>query len=248
MGDTQRVANFRTRAGSHGSCVRLAIATAIACAGMGSVVLGQSPPPPPAQTRARPGPPIAVGLGARLELTLRDAIERALRDNLDIRIERYFLELGDLRVLEARGAYDPLTGFSLAKTSSSTPITSVLQAGGIATETAASQTFGATIAQLLPSGGSVTANLPTTRASTNNAFSFVDPLFSSDLTIGFEQPLLRGLFSNPTRRQLRILNLDSRITESEFRQAVAEMVQRVEEQYLERGLLRCGPQGSRRIA
>ncbi len=246
MGDTQRVANVRTRAGSHGSCVRLALATAIACAVMGSVVLGQSPPP--GQTKARPGPLIAVGLGARVELTLRDAIQRALRDNLDLRVERYLLELGDLRVLEARGAYNPLAGFSLAKLSSATPTTSVLQAGGIATETAASQTFGATIAQLLPTGGSVTANLPTTRASTNNAFSFVNPLFSSDLTIGFEQPLLRGLFSNPTKRQLSILNLDSRITESEFRQVVAEIVLRVEEQYLERGLLRCGTQGSRRIA
>ena len=72
------------------------------------------------------------------------------------------------------------------------------------TQEASAQTFGPTIAQLLPSGGSVNASFPTTRASTNDAFSFVDPLFSSDLAIRFQQPLLRGLVNNPVRHELQI--------------------------------------------
>jgi len=212
--------------------VRVGVATVIACGVMGGAALGQSLQPlPSVQIRGKPEATVVVGLGTPLELSLRDAIERALRDNLDIRVERYDLEFPDLQTSEARGAYDPQAGFSIARASSSTPTTSILQGGGISTETASSQTFGPTISQLLPSGGSVNARFPTIRASTNNAFSFVDPLFSSDLTIGFEQPLLRGLFNNPVRRQLRILNLDSKITETQFRQSVAEIVLRVEEQY-----------------
>ena len=198
---------------------------------MDRAVFGQgSTQRPPLPIGAASDLPIVVGLGAPLELTLRDAIERALLDNLDIRVERDVMELGDLRVWQARGAYDPLAGFNIAKNSSTTPTTSVLQAGSIATETSSSQSFGPTIAQLLPSGGSVTAGFPTTRASTNNAFAFVNPLYSSDLTIGVQQPLLRGLVNNPVRHELRILNLDAQVTDSDFRQAVAEIVQHVEEQ------------------
>src|SRR5690606_21165177 len=69
------------------------------------------------------------------------------------------------------------------------------------------------------------------RASTSNLFSFVNPVFSAGLTIEARQPLLRGLFSNPIRRELRILNLQSGITDAEFRRAVAEIVLRVQDQY-----------------
>jgi outer membrane protein len=232
MGNTARANASRKPARLHWFWVRAVIATIIMCSVTGGVVRGQSlSPASPAQIRSTPEPSIVVGLGTRLELTLRDAIERALRENLDLRAARYDLDIGDLRIAGARGAYDPQAGFSIGRASSSTPTTSILQGGGIATQVASSQTFGPTISQLLPSGGTINASFPTTKASTNDAFSFVDPLFSSDLAIAFQQPLLRGLVNNPVRHELRDLSFDSKITETQFRQAVAEIVQRVEEQY-----------------
>ena len=230
MGNIARANASRKPARLHCSCVRAAMMTFIACSVTGGVVLGQSLAPPP-QTRSTPEPSIVVGLGTSLELTLRNAIERALTENLDLRVERFNLDTGDLRIAGARGAYDPQAGFSIGRTSSSTPTTSILQGGGIVTQQASSQTFGPTISQLLPSGGSVNASFPTTRASSNDAFSFVNPLFSSDLAIRFQQPLLRGLVNNPVRHELRDLSFDSKITETQFRQAVSVIVQRVEEQY-----------------
>src|SRR5262245_61357750 len=110
---------------------------------LGGAALGQSLQSlPPVQIPGTAGAGVGGGLGTPLALTLRDAIERALKDNLDIRVERYDLEIPDLRISETRGAYDPQAGFSVGRASSSTPTTSVLQGGGIATETASSQTFG----------------------------------------------------------------------------------------------------------
>ena len=232
MGNTARADLSRKPARLQWSCVRAAVMTLIACSLTGSPVLGQSRSQAlPPHARSTQEPSIVVGLGTSLELTLRDAIERALAENLDLRAERYNLDTGDLRIAGARGAYDPQAAFSIGRLSSSTPSTSILQGGGIATQEASSQTFGPTISQLLPSGGSVTASFPTTKASTNDTFSFVDPLFSSDLAIRFQQPLLRGLVNNPVRQELRDLSFDSKITETQFRQAVAVIVQRVEEQY-----------------
>jgi outer membrane protein TolC len=212
--------------------------TVVLCGLMGGSALGQAPVRPPgpmpistaAAAQAR-SPGLAVALGSTVELTLRDAIERALKNNLEIGIERYGLELGDLRISEARGAYDPQTGFSIENASVSSPTTSLLQGGDLASEQSSSRTFTPSISQLLPTGGSLNASFSNSRASTNNTFSFVDPLYSSGLTVGFEQPLLRGLFSNPVRKQLTILNLDARITESQFRQSVAEIVLQVQTNY-----------------
>jgi outer membrane protein TolC len=213
--------------------------TVVLCGLMGGSALGQSPRQPvwtqaplsPAAVAQPRRPALAVELGTSVELTLRDAIERALKDNLEIGIERYGLDLGALRISEARGAYDPQAGFSIDNSAAAFPTTSLLQGSDLASEQSSALSFSPTLSQLLPTGGSVNAIFSNSRASTNNTFSFVDPLYSSGLTIGFEQPLLRGLFSNPVRKQLTILNLDSRITESQFRQSVAEIVLQVQAQY-----------------
>jgi outer membrane protein TolC len=194
---------------------------------MSGAAAGQTAP-----SGTQPSRPIAsVALGSPRELTLRAAIELALRENLQIRIQRQDLDTADLRVLGARGAYDPKLGFTIGSASATTPATSILQGGVSGAETATTRTFGPTLAQLLPTGGTVNASLTSARASTNNPFSVIDPVYSSGLTIGFDQPLLRGLFGNSVRHQLTVLNLDSRITDTQFRQAVADIVQRVQEQY-----------------
>jgi outer membrane protein TolC len=200
--------------------LRTAAGTLVCCALWGGVALGQ---------RADEGAPVA--LGSPVELTLRAAIELALRENLDLRVERYGLDASDLRIWGARGVYDPLVGFSLGSSSSSTPTTSILQGGGVATETMSGNTFGPSVRQRLPTGGTLSASFTNSRTSTNNAFSFVDPLFGSGLTVSVAQPLLSGLFNDPARRQLRLLNLDSKITDAQFRQAVSEVVERVQAQY-----------------
>jgi outer membrane protein TolC len=182
-------------------------------------------------TAPRPEPAARIALGEPVELTLRDAIERALANNLDIRIDRYGLDVGALRISGARGFYDPQVDFNLGTSKSTMPTTSLLQGNDVSSETSSARTFGSTFTQNLPSGGSVNTAFTNARTTTSDAFSFINPLFTSSLTIGFQQPLLRGLFRNPTRHQLRILNLDSKITDAQFQQAVSEVVQQVEEQY-----------------
>src|SRR5262245_33995454 len=110
MGNTARVNASRNPAHMRRSCVRAATAMVLAHSVIGGAVLGQAPSQAPTRPiRSTQEPSIVVGLGTRLELTLRDAIERALRENLDLRVERYDLDIDDFRIAGARGAYDPLT-------------------------------------------------------------------------------------------------------------------------------------------
>jgi outer membrane protein TolC len=176
----------------------------------------------------------SIERGAPLELSAQQAIELALRSNLDVRIERYTLDVNRLRILGAKGFYDPTVSFSTNATSADAPVTSVLQGNSSITNLiTTSQGFTSTVQQNLFTGGSLSVQLTNSRNTTNDAFSFVNPLFSSNLNLTLQQPLLRGLVRNPLRRQLRILNLDARIGEEQFRQAVSVMLLNVLQQYWE---------------
>jgi outer membrane protein TolC len=177
--------------------------------------------------------PPSIGHGAPLQLSAQQAIELALRSNLDVQIERYSLDLNRLRIAGATGFYDPQVTFSANANSTTTPITSVLQGNTVASINTSARGFNFTVQQNLLTGGNLSLQINDSRNTTNDTFSFVNPLFGSSMNLTLTQPLLRGMARNPQRRQLRILNLDARIGEAQFRQAVSEMLLRVLQQYWE---------------
>jgi outer membrane protein TolC len=168
---------------------------------------------------------------APLPLTARDAIELALKSNLDIRVERYSLDINRIRFRGAGGAYDPQMTMSGSAGAVNSVATSLLQAGTDTRLTDTNRSLDTNIRQTLKTGGSWTVDFSQSRTATNNPFLFVNPTFGTGLNLRFEQPLLRGLTIDASRRQLRVLNLNMRMGEAQFRQAVAELVLRVLEQY-----------------
>jgi len=170
--------------------------------------------------------------GNVLDLSHQETIERALTGNLDITIENYAQDINLQRLIGAQGFYDPMLDFSLNQTSSDTPTSSILQGGeGIAVENNRNRSFGPSLRQNIPGGGSVNFSFNNARATTNSTFSFINPLFSSNLDITFTQPLWRGFLQNPADRQIKIIHLDNEINDSQFHLKVAEIVQRVRNQY-----------------
>jgi HAE1 family hydrophobic/amphiphilic exporter-1 len=172
-----------------------------------------------------------IGRGAPLTLTARDAIELALKSNLDIRLERYALDINHIRFRGAAGAYDPQATLSGTAGAVNSVATSLLQAGTDTRLTDSNRSFSTGIRQSLKTGGSWSVDLSESRTATNNPFLFVNPSFGAGLNLRLEQPLLRGLTIDAARRQLRVLNLNMKIGDAQFRQAVAELVLRVIEQY-----------------
>jgi outer membrane protein TolC len=170
--------------------------------------------------------------GEVLELSFKDALLRALTHNLRIRIENYNQALSAERIRQARGYYDPALSFSTGINSNKNPVSgSGLSLGAGITSVSK---FGPSLSQYLPGGGSFSLGLSNNRSFDKTSTLLVNPTFNSSLRFSFTQPLLRGgFFQTAITRQLRILNLDARITESQFRQTVSEVVQAVQNQYWE---------------
>ena len=176
----------------------------------------------------------ARGEGPVLEISLNDAIRLALTNNLEIAIEDFNEDLYRERILSTRGFYDPILRFELGWTSTEIPSRSLLDAGpGVATQIRKSWTGSSGLRQNVPGGGALDVNFSNNRFTSNSAFSTINPQFASNLGLSFTQPLWRGFRETQTERQLKLYNLDTQISDSQFKQRVSEIVQQVENQYWE---------------
>ena len=172
--------------------------------------------------------------GAVLELSLKDAIKLALTNNLEIAIEDYNEDLNRERIVATRGFYDPILNFRVGLESTENPTTSIIQAGqGIVTFARKGLTWNSSLDQNMPGGGAFSLRLDNSRDSSNSAFSRINPAFGSVFDVSFTQPLWRGFLKTQTERQLKLYNLDTQISYSQFKQRVSEIVQQVENQYWE---------------
>lgn len=172
--------------------------------------------------------------GAFLEMSLNDAIRLALTNNLELEIENYNEDLSRMRVFGTRGFYDPVARFTVGWFSATRPSSSILDAGSaIPTTITKNWQMNSRLTQNLQGGGSLVLDFNNNRGTTNSAFSFINPQFGSTLGITFNQPLWRGFRQTSVERQLKIYNLDTAISDSQFKQRVSEIIQQVENQYWE---------------
>jgi len=172
--------------------------------------------------------------GPVLEVTLTEAIRLALVNNLEIAIENYNEDLNQEQIIRTRGFYDPTYSLSLGWSSSESPTTSSLQAGGAITVNNTDRfSFDNQLLQNVAGGGILDISFTNSRNKTNSRFSFINPRYNSTFNVAFTQPLWRGFRKTDTERQIELYNLDSDINETQFEQRVSEIVQQVQDQYWE---------------
>ena len=169
--------------------------------------------------------------GPVVTLSLHDTVTRALSANLDIRISNLDRLLSDQRVISAQGYYDPTFSVTTDLSGSHTPTASLLQ--GTATEAARASAFAPSLQQNVPGGGSIAAKFGSTRNTTNNAYTFINPLFGSNINVSVTQPLWRGFLHSPADRQIGMSRLDDRIVDSQFQTQVASVIEATRNQYWE---------------
>ena len=179
----------------------------------------------------------ASSLQARrvFDLTLDDAIERALQRNLDIAVERLNPQLQDLSIAVASAAFMPNFSSSFDIGRSLSPSRSQLDGAGrlleqpIDTETG---NAGIGVEQAVKwHGGRYSVNWDNGRSETNNVFFSYNPSYRSSVALSYTQPLLRGRRIDGPRRQLRISQLNRDISDIDLRETVTYTVTEVRRAY-----------------
>jgi outer membrane protein len=178
----------------------------------------------------------------KLMLSLQDAVELALENNLDIAVQRYYPWVADASVLKAKAggsgystpggafassaanlsllSYDPLFTSGVSVDDRSTPVNNPFISGtGTASLTALkshSTQFTNQYSQSFETGTNFTASWNNTRSSSTSSANFFNPVVQSTLSIGFSQALLNGFGVAVNTRNLRIAKNNRQIAEWAF--------------------------------
>jgi outer membrane protein len=178
------------------------------------------------------GDGVIVAQGTPRELSLNEAVEIALAQNLDIAVERLSPQATDFQIAGLRNQYRPLASSTLGQRNQINPPTNQLNGGQRVNNDTTTYNFG--VAQELPwGGGNFALTFNNTRVGTSNLFANYNPAFTSTLTATFVQPLLRDFRIDNTRQQIAIAQINRDIAEESLRATIAQTVANVRNAYWE---------------
>lgn len=197
--------------------------------------------------------------GGKLSLSLQDAVDLALQNNLSIVIERYVPWLAEASMLHTLSggapttgpvsvigvntglSFDPLVTSLFSLDQKTIPVNNPLTAG-----TGGSASFGtfSTLAshtttgdlqysQTFHTGTSFTASFNNVRGSSSSTATFFDPFVQSNFIFTASQPLLNGFGLLPNERFIRIAKVNKSIADQTLVQQVITSITAVGNAYWE---------------
>jgi outer membrane protein len=169
----------------------------------------------------------SAALAQMREISLHEAIETALAHNLEIEIENCGRDTARSATDNALSYYDPQFTLNTSVISSNLPVSNILQTGDEASQITKSWSVAPSLQQNLPGGGTVTVSMNLSRTTSNSAYVFINPLYGSTIGFTLTQPLWRGFRRTAVERQIRVARINEHLSESQFRQKVASVVEQV---------------------
>ncbi|MBX7054151.1 MAG: TolC family protein [Pyrinomonadaceae bacterium] len=229
--------------GSRSYGLKFSLGAALLMLGLAAGAVSQTPTPTPdpmpvQPNLALPSSPmpsnerIGVNSADTLSLTLESAIEMALKNNNDIDSSRNDSQITDLRLDGARGVYDPLITSDNYYERASTPTASAIggAVNGAVTQTRMFNSAG--VSGFTPAaGGSYSVLFNSSRTTTSNTNSFLNPQFPSSLTFNYTQPLLRDRRFDGNRRSIEIAKRNRSISDAQLRVKAMDVIAGVEAAY-----------------
>jgi outer membrane protein len=188
-------------------------------------------PPPTPQAAPAPDQQPATTDRPALQLSLEEAVKRALDNNVDIAVERYNPELSAQSVRGAEGYYDPFLFSTLNHLSSDTPGTSAISGGTVVNSKQDVWNFGASVP--IPTGADFTVTFNNNKRDSNSSITSFNPLYNSSLGLNLTQPLLKNFLIDQPRTQIKISKKNREISDVQFRQTVINTLATVKNAYWE---------------
>lgn len=179
----------------------------------------------------RVGTAVPPDLGRPLvEMSLQDAIDRALERNLDLQTARLAPRMQQYALQSAQAAFTPTLSGSYGYNNSTRQSTSQLDGG--ARTTTERLTFNTSLSQTVPwYGGRLSADFSNARTETNNAFTTLNPSYSSTVSLNYTQPLLSGRRTDNQRAALQSQQIQGQITDIQLDALVLDVTDQVRLRY-----------------
>ncbi len=164
-----------------------------------------------------------------LNLGLEDCIAKALKNNLNVAVERLNPGLADIQVTKAREFFLPSLQLSYGSNRQASPSYWFLQGSGTSISNLAS--YGASVVEAVPTGGSLAVSLQSYRSDTNQAFQLINPRYGSTLQFSLTQPLLRNFGPKMARRGITLAENNLNLAQLQLRNTMQDTVYLVQQTY-----------------
>jgi outer membrane protein TolC len=165
-----------------------------------------------------------------LQLTVDEAVRRALEHNPDLASVRFGTQIEAARVSESESAYAPVFSTMVGSSSSVTPPSNfLLGERGVDTNDLFTSTG---VRQRLPWGsGSWNVSWDTSRQTSNNPLTSFDPALQSGFQLAVSQPLLKDRKMDLARRQTIVARRNLESSELRVRESVVQTTAAVKQAY-----------------
>jgi outer membrane protein len=164
-------------------------------------------------------------------LTLQQAIDLALKNNLDIKSEEYNPEISDTLVSNEEARFEPLFSGNLSNEDAQTPTGSRLAGEG--TLNNKNLAYNLRWDHLLTYGTSYNVIFNNSRFTTNQLFSSFNPRFDTSLFANVRQPLLRNFGKEITLTPLNIAKTNRLASDARLHQRILDVEFQVTQAYLD---------------
>lgn len=163
-------------------------------------------------------------VGDKMELTLRNYIDAVLANNTDIAIQKLSVEIPRNNIMRSYSIFDPALIGNFTSTRTESPVTNVLEGVPVdAAQSQLSQPLSLRVQQMVPTGTLYNVGFTSNRFSSNSVNQLYNPSINTGLTVGIEQPLLRGRGSYFTKLPITIAR--SRLRQNEY--AIQDQILRI---------------------
>jgi outer membrane protein TolC len=170
----------------------------------------------------------------KVELTLDDAVKRALDRNLDIAVERLNPQAFDFSIASLNANYRPTFTSNLGLRNQSsferTTTAGSSSANGLLTTETLTGNYGLT-QNIKWGGGSFAFSWNNNRIEQSSLVVTRNPALNSNLNLVYVQPLLRNFRIDGTRAQLQITQINQEMSETALRATVVRTVANVRNAY-----------------
>jgi outer membrane protein TolC len=165
------------------------------------------------------------------ELSLKDAIYYALKNNLDLQVQKKNTEYASRTQQVNKSIFIPNFNMEFYNEETNAPSTDALSGADVRTRERISLNVG--LSQRVPLGGTLSFNLYNLRYKDNSRFATVNPYLYSQGTLNLTQPLLKNFGTLATNYQIYLSVNNHKISQSQLKQTVIDLVYNIESAYWE---------------
>ena len=165
-----------------------------------------------------------------LALTLKETIERVLKNNISISVQSYNSKINEQFIFDKKADFDPTLNLEFVfseetRQSARTPRVSDPKSRN------KDYDWDLSVSQKFVTGGDYEFSIDSNKSETSSSFASLNPVYSTDLELTVTQPLLKDFGIDINKREIYIAKNDQKISDHQFTEKVIDTLTEAENIY-----------------